>query len=60
MFPTIDELRNWADALEEVERILSPRFVRAEPRRRAMTYLRGLMSTVERKNGLQLAEAAGK
>jgi len=60
MFPTIAELRSWADALEEVEHILSLRFVRAEPRQRAMRYLRGLMSTVERKNGWQLAEAAGE
>src|SRR5215469_12494981 len=60
MFPTIDELRSWADALEEVEQLLRPRFLRAEPRQRAMRYLRGLMSTVERKNGWQLAEAAGE
>jgi len=60
MFPTIDELRNWANALEEVQQVLSQRFVRAEPRQRAMIYLRGLMSTVERKNGWQLAEAAGE
>src|SRR5918911_1091558 len=32
----------------------------AEPRRRALAYLRGLTSPVERKNGWQLAEPAGE
>ena len=34
------------------------RFRRPEPRRRALDYLRGLLSPVERKNGWQLAEQA--
>ncbi len=38
---------------------LGPRFARAEPRRRARAYLHGLLSSIERKNGWQLAEAAG-
>jgi len=38
---------------------IAPRFVRAEPRRRALAYLRGLLAPLERKNGWQLAEAAG-
>src|SRR6266849_780837 len=37
-----------------------PRFARAEARQRAQVYLRGLLSPVERKNGWQLAEAAGE
>ena len=41
-----------------VER-MAPRFGRAEPRRRAAAYLRGLLAPIERKNGWQLAEAAG-
>jgi SRSO17 transposase len=32
---------------------------RIEPRRRAASYLRGLLAPVERKNGWQLAEVAG-
>ena len=35
------------------------RFGRVEPRRRAAAYLKGLLAPVERKNGWQLAEAAG-
>jgi SRSO17 transposase len=41
-----------------VERI-GPRFARAEARRHATDYLRGLLGRAERKNGWQLAEAAG-
>src|SRR5215472_8490720 len=37
-----------------------PRFERAEPRRRALAYLEGLLSHAERKNGWQLAEEAGE
>ena len=37
----------------------APRFGRVEPRRRAAAYLKGLLAPVERKNGWQLAAAAG-
>jgi SRSO17 transposase len=43
----------------EIERRLAPYFERAEPRQRAMAYLRGLLSPAERKNSWQLAEASG-
>lgn len=59
-FPSIEDLRSWADHLEEVQERLAPYFERAEPRQRAMAYLRGLMSITERKNGWQLAEVAGE
>ena len=49
-----------AAELAAVHARLGPRFVRAEPRRRARAYLRGLLGAVERKNGWQLAEAAGE
>ena len=49
----------WADGLEEVAQRLAPRFPRSEPRRRAVAYLQGLLSSVERKNGWHLAEQAG-
>jgi SRSO17 transposase len=38
---------------------MGTRFPRAEPRQRAMAYVRGPLSPVERKNGWQLAEYAG-
>jgi hypothetical protein len=60
VFPAIEDLRTWADRLEEVQDRLAPSFERAEPRRRVMAYLRGLVSITERKNGWQLAELAGE
>lgn len=50
---------DWARALEALMERLAPRFKRAEPRRRALAYVRGLLAPLERKNGWQLAEAAG-
>jgi SRSO17 transposase len=38
---------------------IASRFARAEPRQRALAYLKGLLGPVERKNGWQLAEYAG-
>src|SRR5258707_433410 len=60
VFPSIEDLRHWADRLEEVQERLAPYFERAEPRQRAMAYIRGLVSMTERKNGWQLAELAGE
>ena len=60
VFPSVEDLRIWADRLEEVQDRLAPYFERAEPRHRAMSYIRGLVSVTERKNGWQLAELAGE
>jgi len=49
----------WAADLEGVAGRLDRHFVRSEGRRRARAYLRGLLGGAERKNGWQLAEAAG-
>jgi SRSO17 transposase len=57
--PTVADVRGWADELDAVGARLSCRFARSEPRRRAVVYLRGLLSGAERKNGWQLAEEAG-
>jgi SRSO17 transposase len=48
-----------ADEVPAVGARLGPRFARADARWRAQRYLRGLLSPLERKNGWQLAEAAG-
>src|SRR5262250_205154 len=60
VFPSSEDLRRWADRLEEVQERLAPYFERAEPRQRAIAYIRGLLSITERKNGWQLAELAGE
>jgi SRSO17 transposase len=56
----IEEVRAWAARLEALHARIAGRFARAEPRRRALAYLRGLLGNVTRKNGWQLAEHAGE
>jgi SRSO17 transposase len=56
----IEEVRAWAAGLEALHARIAGRFARAEPRRRALAYLRGLLGNVGRKNGWQLAEHAGE
>jgi SRSO17 transposase len=56
----VGAVESWAEGLETVHARVAPRFARAEPRQRALAYLRGLLSPVERKNGWQLAEQAGE
>ncbi len=55
----VAEVAWWAEGIEKVHECIAGRFRRPEPRRRALDYLRGLLSPVERKNGWQLAERAG-
>jgi len=56
----IQEVQAWAAGLEVLHARIARRFARAEPRRRALAYLRGLLGNVGRKNGWQLAEHAGE
>lgn len=46
-------------SLDAVVELIASRFARSEPRRRVGTYLRGLLASLERKNGWTLAEHAG-
>jgi SRSO17 transposase len=57
--PTARDVRDWAAELDAIGQRLGRRFVRSEPRRRVVEYLRGLLSDAQRKNGWQLAEEAG-
>ncbi len=59
-FPSEADLHTWAAELDAVVATLAPRFERAEPRKRVVAYLTGLLSNAERKNGWQLAELAGE
>ena len=54
-----DDGAAWSEEFAALLARLGPRFGRVEPRRRAAAYLQGLLAPVERKNGWQLAEAAG-
>lgn len=53
------QLRAWRTEFERVNERIADCFVRREPRDRARAYLQGLLAPLERKNGWQLAEAAG-
>ena len=55
----MEDARGWARGLDELAEQIAPRFLRIEPRRRAAAYLKGLLAPIGRKNGWQLAEAAG-
>jgi SRSO17 transposase len=56
---TDEVLRSWIAGLDDLFAQVAGRFGRVEPRRQARLYLMGLLAPVERKNGWQLAEAAG-
>jgi SRSO17 transposase len=56
----IQEVRAWAAGLDALHARIAGRFARAEPRRRVLAYLRGLLGNITRKNGWQLAEHAGE
>jgi SRSO17 transposase len=56
----IEEVQAWATGLDALHARIAGRFARAEPRGRALAYLRGLLGNVGRKNGWQLAEHAGE
>src|SRR5258708_35452503 len=58
--PSVHDVAQWAGELAALHRRIAPHFERAEPRRRALAYLKGLLSQTERKNGWQLAEEAGE
>ncbi len=56
----VEEVQGWAAGLGALHAQIAGRFARAEPRRRVLAYLRGLLGNVGRKNGWQLAEHAGE
>ena len=55
---TPSQVVQWAQLLTQLHARIASRFARPEPRRRALAYLQGLLSSIERKNGWQLAEHA--
>ena len=57
---TFVEVWKWGQELERLHARIAPRFARPEPRRRALAYVKGIVSAIERKNGWHLAEHAGE
>jgi SRSO17 transposase len=58
--PTRRDVQRWAEEVTAVGQRIGRHFARSEPRRRAIGYLRGLLSDTQRKNGWQLAEHLGE
>ena len=58
--PTHLEVSVWAEEIDAVARVIGPRFSRRDLRAHSESYLIGLISRVERKNGWQLAEELGE
>lgn len=54
------EVETWLEELQGLHERIAPYFRRSEPRVRALAYMKGLLSSVERRNGWQLAEQAGE
>ena len=54
------QIAAWQDDLAALQIRLAPHFGRAEVRARAGRFLAGLLASVERRNGWQLAEALGE
>lgn len=52
-------VEEWDGVLAGLHSRFASRFVRSEPRGRALAYMRGLIAPLERKNGWTLAERAG-
>ena len=55
---TVPDLIQWHQDLKVLHTRLASHFARPEPHARALRYVQGILSTVERKNGWQLAEQA--
>ena len=55
----IQEVQAWAAGLDALHARIAGRFARAEPRRRALAYLRVLLGNVTRKNGLAAGGVLG-
>jgi hypothetical protein len=52
------QVQGWSVELEGLCERIAPRFARAEPRRRALAYLGGLLGNVTRKNGSSVVKGA--
>ena len=50
----------WTTAFNQLSQRMSGFFVRSESYQRALAYIQGLMSSVERKNGWQVSEEVGE
>jgi len=55
---TLAQVVDWSQQLVQLHQRIAARFARSQPRQRALAYLKGLLSPMERKSSWQLAEHA--
>src|SRR5690349_22688 len=55
---TLSDVISWRESLRQWHARLACHFARPEPFARALRFVQGILSSVERKNGWQLAEQA--
>src|SRR6266566_333951 len=55
---TLSQVIGWRESLLQLHARLATHFARSEPFQRALRFVQGILSSVERKNGWQLAEQA--
>ena len=55
----LETVHQWSNILKSFQQRLSPHFARQEARQTAFNYIQALLSSVERKNGWQVAEQVG-
>jgi SRSO17 transposase len=55
---TLPEVLHWYASLQHLHQRLAPHFARREPFQRTLRFLQAILSSVERKNGWQVAEQA--
>ncbi len=55
----VAQVQEWADGLAEIDALIGHHFARSEPRKHAVEYVQGLLSSEERKNSWTLSEHAG-
>jgi len=56
---SVEDVQQWADEFNRLNQRFAPHFKRVETKQHAQDYLQGLLSSVERKNGWQIAEQVG-
>ena len=57
---TLKDIETWSEELLNLHQRIGHYFARGEPRQRSLSYIQGLLSPVNRKNGWQLEEQAGE
>jgi len=60
MVETLDAVARWAADFDALHQRIGVRFARSEHRQRSLSYLKALLSPVDRKNGWQVAEQIGE